>query len=142
MRTLTRSLISIGIAGLLGMSAAGALAQSSHGGPLSGTWNGYISGGQGAKQVRMTITINARETAGSWKLSAACQGRLTLDSISYGYHHFLRRRVHGTRCTGVDRGAVGDIDCLKRAGARMQDAVTPTGGSWESGGTLRRIRAG
>ena len=106
--------------------------------PLSGNWAGYISGsaGYGAKRQHMTIMINARETGGTWKLSAKCYGTLTLDSISGGYHHYLRHVAKGLNCAG------SDIDCLKRAGAGLYDAVTAhQGGAWDTSGTLKRVRA-
>jgi hypothetical protein len=109
-----------------------------HGGPLSGTWTGYISRqtSYGTKRQQITITINARQTAGSWRLGASCHGALTLDSISGGYHHYLRHVAAGGSCAG------GDVDCLKRAGAALYDAVTShLGGSWDTSGTLRRVRA-
>jgi hypothetical protein len=117
--------------------ASTAMARTSRGGPLTGTWSGYIAGnaGSGVKRQHIVIAVNAKETAGSWKLSAACHGPLTLDSISNGYHHYLRRRGRGVKC------AVGDIDCLKRAGANVYDAVTShRGGEYDSTGTLRRVR--
>lgn len=115
------------------MVTATALAHTAHAGPLSGTWRGYLS--YGGKRQRIVIVVNARETAGSWKLGATCYGPLKLDSISYGYHHFLRKRGRGATCAG------GDIDCLKRLGANVYDAVTSRlGGAWDLSGTLRRVR--
>jgi hypothetical protein len=100
---------------------------------LTGTWSGYLTGG-GSRQ-RIVIVVNARETGGSWKLSASCYGPLKLDSISNGYHHYLRKRGRGATCAG------GDIDCLRRVGANVYDAVTPRSGvAWGSSGTLRRVR--
>ena len=79
------------------------------------------------------IVVNARETGGSWRLSATCHGPLTLSSISGGYHHYLRKLAPGATCAG------GDVDCLKRAGANLYDAVTShLGGAHDSSGTLRR----
>ena len=104
---------------------------------MSGTWSGFIAGkpGSGVKRQFIVVTVNAKETGGSWKLGANCSGPLTLDSISNGYHHYLRRRGHGVGC------AVGDIDCLKRAGANVFDAVTShRGGAYDATGTLRRVR--
>jgi len=80
------------------------------------------------------IVVNASETGGSWKLSATCQGPLTLDSISSGYHHYLRKLTPGATCAG------GDVDCLKQAGANLYDAVTShRGGAYDLSGTLRRV---
>ena len=79
------------------------------------------------------IVVNARETGGSWKLSAACRGPLTLSSISNGYHHYLRKLAPGATCVG------GDVDCLKQAGANLYDAVTSRlGSAHDLSGTLRR----
>ncbi|MHB1570125.1 MAG: hypothetical protein ACYC0H_13100 [Solirubrobacteraceae bacterium] len=109
--------------------------KASHRGPLTGTWSGAI-GGSGRKPVHIVIVINAAQTGGSWRLSAACHGRLTLDSISGGYHHYLRHFAGGGNCAG------GDIDCLKRVGANVYDAVTSLhSGKYGTGGTLHRTRA-
>ena len=81
------------------------------------------------------IVVNAKQTGGSWKLSGGCNGPLTLDSISNGYHHYLRKPARGSTC------AAGDIDCLKRVGANVYDAVTShKGGEYDSSGTLHRVR--
>jgi hypothetical protein len=115
------------------LAATAAPARTSHGGPLTGTWSGFITGG--GKRHHIVVVVNARETGGSWRLGATCYGPLTLDSISNGYHHFLRKRGRGAKCAG------GDIDCLKRAGANVYDAVTSRlGSAYDSGGTLRRVR--
>jgi hypothetical protein len=129
----SRRLIPLLIAGTCALAAGAALAQGTHRGPLTGTWSGYLSAG--GKRQHIVIVVNARETAGSWKLGATCYGPLKLDSISYGYHHYLRKRARGATCAG------GDIDCLKRAGANVYDAVTSRfSGAWDSSGTLRRVR--
>lgn len=108
-------------------------ARAAHGGPLSGAWHGYI--GSGGSRRPMTITINAHETRGTWRISGKCYGTLTLDSISDGYHHFRRHAASGASCAG------GDVDCLKRAGAALYDAVTShLGGSWDTSGTFKRVR--
>ena len=113
-----------------------AAAGSVHGGPLTGTWSGYITGGSGVKRQRMVIVVNARETGGTWRLGGSCHGALTLESISSGYHHFLRHLARGSSCGG------GDVDCLKRVGANVYDAVTShLGGAWDESGTLRRVRS-
>jgi hypothetical protein len=118
--------------------AAPARAASSatrHRGPLTGTWSGAI-GGSSTKPVHIVIAIDAAETAGTWRLSATCHGRLTLDSISGGYHHYLRRYAGADDCAG------GDIDCLKRVGANVYDAVTSRhSGEYGTGGTLHSTRS-
>jgi len=129
----SRRLLPLVIVATCAVAAAAALANTTHGGPLTGTWSGYLTAG--GKRRHIVIVVNARETAGSWKLGATCYGPLKLDSISYGYHHYLRKRGRGATCAG------GDIDCLKRAGANLYDAVTSRlGGAWDSSGTLRRVR--
>jgi hypothetical protein len=103
--------------------------------PLAGTWSGVISGqpGSGNQGTHILIVVNARETGGSWRLSATCHGRLTLSSISNGYHHYLRKLAPGATCAG------GDVDCLKQAGANLYDAVTShLGSAHDLSGTLRR----
>ena len=78
------------------------------------------------------IVVNARETGGSWRLGATCHGPLTLNSISNGYHHYLRKLAPGAACAG------GDVDCLKRVGANLYDAVTShLGNADDLSGTLR-----
>jgi hypothetical protein len=118
--------------------SSSALGGTSSAGPLSGTWSGVIAGQPGSHVPRqhIRITVNARETGGSWKLSATCQGPLTLDSVSNGYHHYLRKLAPGSECSG------GDIDCLKRVGANVYDSVTShRGGEYDQTGTLRRVSA-
>ncbi len=131
----SRRFLALAVAAACGLTAAGAFARTTRGGPLTGTWSGYITGnpGSGVKRQQIVIVVNARETGGSWKLSDACHGPLTLDSISNGYHHFLRKLARGSTCAG------GDVDCLKRAGANVYDAVTShRGGEYDASGTLRR----
>jgi hypothetical protein len=128
-------LLRLVIAAACAVAAAAASANTTtHGGSLTGTWSGYIAGG--GKRQHIVIAVNAKETGGSWRLGATCYGPLTLDSISNGYHHYLRKRSRTATCAG------GDIDCLKRVGANVYDAVTShLRGAYNSGGTLRRVRA-
>ncbi len=136
-----RPLVPLAVAALCAFPAASALARTGHRparpGPLSGTWSGTLWGEPQA--LTMTIVINNAQTGGSWSLGASCHGPLTLDNISGGYHHYLRHAASGTSCTGAALNAVGDIDCLKRNGAAMYDAVTLKSGSWNVTGTLRRV---
>jgi hypothetical protein len=127
------------VAAACAATTASSLGSPVRGGPLTGTWSGFIAGqpGSGVKRQHIVITVNAQQSGGSWKLSNACYGPLRLDSISNGYHHYLRKPARGVRCRG------GDIDCLKRAGANVYDAVTARrGGEYDSSGTLHRSRAG
>jgi hypothetical protein len=131
-----RRLVPLAIVAWVAVSTTGALGKASHESSLTGAWSGYIAGnpGAGIKRHRIRIVINARQTGGSWKISSTCDGPLTLESISNGYHHYLRRLAHGASCAG------GDVDCLKRAGADIYDAVTShRGGEYDSSGTLRPV---
>jgi hypothetical protein len=133
----SRRLLPLGMAAILAITAIAAVAHTTRRGPLTGTWSGHISGQPGShvKRRHIVIVVNAKETGGSWKLSATCHGPLTLDSISHGYHHYLRKLAKGATCAG------GDIDCLKRVGANVYDAVTShLGGAYNSSGTLHRLR--
>ena len=133
-----RRLLPLAIAVSVALPATVAGGKPSSHGPLTGTWSGYIAGKQvsGVKRQHMRIVVNAGETGGSWRISATCHGPLTLDSISSGYHHYLRKLARGASCAG------GDIDCLKRAGADVYDAVTShRGGEYDSSGTLHRVTA-
>jgi len=130
----SRRLLPLVVAAIWAVAAATALA-GNHREPLTGTWSGVISGppSSGNRGGRIVIVVNARETGGSWRLSATCHGPLTLDSISGGYHHYLRKLAPGATCAG------GDVDCLKRAGANLYDAVTShLGSAYDLSVTLRR----
>jgi len=116
-------------------TAASAVA-GNHSRPLTGTWTGELTGqpSSGVRGDRIVIAVNAAETGGSWKLSATCRGPLTLDSISNGYHHYLRRLAPGATCRA------GDVDCIKPMGANLYDSVTShLGGAYDLSGTLRRV---
>jgi hypothetical protein len=131
-----RRLVPLAIIACLGLTAYVAFGKAPQHGSLTGTWSGYIAGkpGSEAKRQHMRIVVNAKETGGSWKISATCHGPLTLDSISNGYHHYLRKLARGATCAG------GDVDCLKRVGANVYDAVTAhEGGEYDVTGTLRRV---
>jgi hypothetical protein len=129
-----RRLLPLIVAAILAAAAPAALGSAPHGGPLTGTWSGYIAG-SGVKRQHILIVVNAKQNGGSWKLSNTCYGPLTLDSISNGYHHYRRKLARGSSCAG------GDIDCLKRAGASIYDAVTSRrGGEYNVTGTLHRVR--
>ncbi len=132
----SRQLVLLVVAAICAVTAGAALGRT-HGGPLTGKWSGYIAGqpSTGVKRQHIVIVVNASETGGAWKISAKCHGPLTLDSISNGYHHYLRKLARGSTCAG------GDIDCLKRVGGNVYDAVTShLGGAYDSSGTLRRVR--
>jgi hypothetical protein len=131
-----RRLIPLAVVACVALSAPVAFGKTSQAGKLTGTWSGYIAGGpgSGSKREHMRVVVNAKETGGSWKISATCYGALTLDNISNGYHHYFRKLARGATC------ARGYVDCLKREGANVYDAVTsPSGGEYDSSGTLRRV---
>jgi hypothetical protein len=132
----SRGLLALAVASALPATAVPALGSTGRGGPLTGTWSGFIAGhpGSGAKRQHILIVVNARQNGGSWKLGDTCRGPLTLDSISGGYHHYRRNLARGSTCGG------GDIDCLKRVGVNVYDAVTShRGGEYDVSGTLHRV---
>lgn len=134
----SRRLLAFTVSAAFAASPASALGSPTHAGPLTGTWSGFIAGqaGSGVKRQHIVIVVNARQSGGTWKLSDKCQGPLALDSISNGYHHYRRKLAPGSSCRG------GDIDCLKRVGANVYDAVTShRGGEYDMSGTLRRVRS-
>src|ERR1035441_11125313 len=110
-----RRLVPLVIAVGVGVLALVAFAQTSHNGRLTGTWSGYIAGnpGSGVKRDHIRVVVSTRETGGSWRISATCHGPLTLESISNGYHHYLRKLARGATCAG------GDVDCLNRVGPHV-----------------------
>jgi hypothetical protein len=127
----------VGLIAAAGSAATPSMAGTtrvSRSGVLTGTWAGTLSGSAGGKirRERIRIVVNARESAGRWKVSPTCHGSLTLDSVSGGYHHYRRRVASGASCLG------GDIDCLMRIGANLYDSVTPHAGGYALSGTLRR----
>jgi hypothetical protein len=128
-------LLPLAVAACVALSAPVAFGKTSQAGKLTGTWSGYIAGrpGSGSKRQHMRVVVNAKETGGSWKISATCYGALTLDNVSNGYHHYFRKLARGATC------ARGYVDCLKREGANIYDAVTSPSGEYDSGGTLRRV---
>ena len=134
----SRGLLALAVAATFAATAVEAVGSTSGGGPLTGTWSGFIAGqpSSGVQRQHILITVNAKQNGGSWKLNATCHGPLTLDSISNGYHHYVRRLASGSTCAG------GDIDCLKRVGGNVYDAVTShSGGEYDQSGTLHRVLA-
>ena len=119
------------LAGLTAAASSAATPRATHG-PLTGTWRGVLT--NGTQNERITITVNGRQTAGTWKVSASCHGKLTLDSISGGSHHYRRHLAAGSTCAG------GDIDCLWPKGKTVYDNVTPRPNGWSRDGTLHRVR--
>jgi len=131
------ALLLIGVvgAGYAARPEAAGAAPGTGGGTVAGTWAGVLTGSSGGVRAeRIVIVVNASESAGTWKLSTKCYGRLTLDSVSGGYHHYRRRLSAGVICAG------GDVDCLMRVGANLYDTVTPHPGGAALSGTLRPVR--
>jgi hypothetical protein len=122
------------LAAMTATAAVAATPRAVHG-PLTGTWTGVLTGTINgvAKQQKITLTINNPQTRGTWKVSASCHGTLTLDSISNGYHHYLRHIAAGSNCIG------GDIDCVEREGTKLEDTITPRVHGWSRSGTLHRV---
>jgi hypothetical protein len=135
------AVVLVGATVAAGFAASPGLArttQVSRSGVLTGTWAGTLTGSAGGRvrRERIRIVVNARQSAGRWKVSSTCQGSLTLDSVSGGSHHYRRRVASGASCRG------GDIDCLWRTGANVYDSVTPRRGGYSRSGTLHRVRNG
>lgn len=133
-----RRLAPLAVVAVVAVSAYVAFGKTTPARGLTGTWSGYISGtADGAvHRQHIRIVVNAKQTAGSWTINTTCYGPLTLDSISNGYHHYLRKVARGASC------GHGDIDCLKRVGANVYDAVTDhRGGEYDVTGTLRRVNS-
>jgi hypothetical protein len=128
----------IAAAGSTATSSMASTTRVSRAGVLTGTWKGTLSGSAGGSihQERIAIVVNSRESGGRWQVSPTCHGKLTLDSVSGGYHHYRRRVASGASCLG------GDIDCLMRIGANIYDSVTPRPGGNGLNGTLHRVRNG
>ena len=122
------------VAAVLGIAVPGAAAGSTS---ITGTWSGTMrSAGSGshARVHHLTVTINRRETAGTWVIGPKCRGTLRLKDISNGYHHYTEIAAPGTSCRG------GGVDCLERVGAVVQDVfVSRPGTSLDSDGTLHRV---
>lgn len=125
------------LAGVTATSSSAATRHAAHG-PLTGTWTGVLTGTRnGATHTeRVTIAVNGRQTGGTWKVGASCHGTLTLDSISNGYHHYLRHLAAGSTCAG------GDVDCIERQGAKVFDTITPRPNGWSRSGMLHRVATG
>jgi hypothetical protein len=118
------------LAGVTATAGSAATPRAVHG-PLTGTWKGVLS--NGTRNEPITITIGGAEKAGTWKVSASCRGKLSLDGISGGAHHYLRHLAAGSTCVG------GDIDCLWPQGKTIYDNVTPRSNGWSRNGTLHRV---
>jgi hypothetical protein len=127
-----RILVAAVVLAALTATASSAAAPVASRGPLTGTWKGVLT--NGTRKEPLTITIGGAEKAGTWKVSASCHGKLSLDSISGGSHHFLRHVAAGATCAG------GDIDCLWTQGKSIYDNVTPRTGGWSRNGTLHRVK--
>ncbi len=135
MPSMRRVLVAAAVLAAATATASSAATPRATHGPLTGTWRGTLTGtvNGATRHERITITINGRETAGTWKVSSSCQGKLTLDSISNGYHHYRRHLASGSTCHG------GDVDCLEREGAKVGDWITPRPNGWSRNGLLHRV---
>jgi len=132
LRKVSIALLSIAV--VLAVVAASAF---SSGGPLTGTWSGYINRAAGGATQRhhLRLVVNASERGGSWRVSASCSGTLRLQSISNGFHHYVEKLARGSTCLG------GGVDCLERAGAGLYDEFQPQPGTnYTSATTLTRVK--
>ena len=105
---------------------------------LQGAWWGTLEPSEGSTAVpeQITLKVNRAETKGSWSISPSCHGKLVLQSISNGFHHYERlpaRRV----ASGCDAGGV---DCLWLDGTQVQDIYVSANGDEDSSGLFSRRR--
>jgi hypothetical protein len=103
---------------------------------IVGTWSGELtpSAGSHAPRYRFTVVVYRGERAGTWRIGARCAGRLRLEDISNGYHHYFRVAGANAKC------AAPGVDCLMRSGAHMVDVFVSNSGRVNSSGTFRRVR--
>ena len=121
---------------LIVLAALAPAAFAGEGSELRGKWSGTLEGSvAGAEQL--TVKVNAAETRGSWSTSATCHGKLVLQSISNGYHHYERIAAKGV-AAGCNAGGV---DCLKptEEAGQILDVYVAANGE-ESSGTFTRDR--
>jgi len=102
---------------------------------IVGTWSGYItpSPGSHASRQRFFVVVDPGERAGRWRIGARCSGTLSLENISDGYHHFYRLAGANAGCAPLG------VDCLKRAGAQVEDVFSSGSGWGDSTIYLRRV---
>ena len=105
---------------------------------LQGTWWGTLEPSEGstAKPEQITLKVNRAETKGSWSISPMCHGKLVLQSISNGFHHYerLAARRAASGCSA------GGVDCLWLDGAQVQDIYVSANGTEDSSGLFTRKR--
>jgi hypothetical protein len=125
-------LATVVVAGLaVGAVVLTGLASAASGGPLGGTWKGYLQTTN--ERTSFQVTVNRNMKSGTWRTSASCSGPLRLDNISDGYHHYYRV------VTRKDAGcAPAGIDCLKRQGGRVLDWFDESHSDISYVGNLRR----
>jgi hypothetical protein len=101
---------------------------------IVGTWTGYApSTGSQASRQRFTVVVDRGERAGTWRIGTRCAGTLRLKNISDGYHHFYRLAGAIAGCAPLG------VDCLKRAGAQMEDDFSRADSAWGGIVDLRRV---
>lgn len=105
---------------------------------LQGAWWGTLEPSEGstANPEQITLKVNRAETKGTWSISPSCHGKLVLQSISNGFHHYERiaaRRV-SSGCSS------GGVDCLWLDGTEVQDIYVSANGTEDSSGFFTRKR--
>jgi hypothetical protein len=105
---------------------------------LQGKWLGTLNPSEGstAKPEQITLKVNHAETKGTWSISPNCHGRLVLQSISNGFHHYERLAAHGA-ASGC---SAGGVDCLWWDGAQVEDIYVSANGTEDSSGLFTRWR--
>lgn len=106
---------------------------------LQGKWSGTLEPSEGstAKPEPITVKVNRAETKGTWSISPSCHGKLVLESISNGFHHFERIAAHGV-ASGC---SAGGVDCLWRENStQVLDLYVSANGTEDSSGLFSRKR--
>jgi hypothetical protein len=134
---MSRLALLIGLA-LIATMALGPAAGAAEKAELQGKWSGTLEPTEGslAKPEELTVKVNRAETKGTWSSSPGCHGKLVLQSISNGYHHFER-----IAAPGVGAGCnAGGVDCLMRDGEQVFDIYASPGGTEDVSGLFTRKR--
>jgi hypothetical protein len=134
MRRLALSIGLVSIVALALVPSAGAAEPTE----LQGKWWGTLEPSEGsvAKPEEITLKVNRAETKGTWSISPSCHGKLVLQSISNGFHHYERIAARGI-ASGCNAGGV---DCLWRNGSQVEDIYVSANGTENGSGLFDRKR--